>query len=635
MGINMIKKLLLLFFVLLISASVFAQKSEEIRKIGRTKYYVHTVQQGHTLYAISKVYSISIEEIISANPGVEDGLSIGEEVLIPVKGVNKKEARANPPEIEDGQLVHTVVQGETLYGISKKYKVSVEELTKNNPQLVDGLQTGMKLVINQTSIPDLNIVDIEPALPDDYIKHEVRAQETLYGIAKMYNVNISDIVEINPELSEGLKEGMVLNIPSTDVDAFDEESLISTLEKPLMKESYRVAIFLPFQLNEVDSAVYKGIKKGISPVYNSYTIAAIEFYNGFMIAVDSLKSLGLSLELSVYDISDDEVVLRSLLLDPKLKEMDMFIGPFHYSSFKIMSEFAKQEEIKIVSPINHPNKLLLNNSFLLECEPSDFTQVNAVADYLKATNDSCNNLMLSDFNYRMKPLCDEFEKKARRLGLPYRSVSVAFSEREFDLIVPKNLADKLDSTRLNRIFVISNKEGYISRLFDRMNAIDTSKFAIEVYGLNAWLKINQINTRYKVKYNVTLPIAHYINYKDLDLQRFIRKYRSLHKTDPSVNGFAFLGFDIAYFHLNELLRHGSNFEQYFSLNSMEEGLQSLFQYHQFQASSGFENRALYFVRYEGYELKRVGDTRSQIDLPEPEVEIMESDSIQVDDIFDH
>lgn len=626
----MIKKITLLLIVVFVSLQIHAQRSEEIRKIGRTKYYVHHVQKGHTLYAISKVYSVSVEDIIAANPGVESGISIDQEVLIPVKSVNKKEAKSNPPEIENGQLIHTVSKGETLYGIAKKYKVSVEELVSNNSQIGDGLNVGMKLFINQQTIPDLKSQLIVPALPDDYILHEVKEKETLYGISKMYNVGIEEIININPDLSEGLKPSMLLNIPKTKLEAGDleENTHIATLSNPLSKSSYSIGLFLPFMLNDVDTVLLHSELNKVEPELSPYSMVSVEFYNGFMMAVDSLKKQGLNIELFVYDMAKDTMAINAMLNDQKLASLDMFIGPFHYSSFKPLASFAKHNNIKIISPLNQPNKLMLYNEYLLECEPSTHTQVRAVADYLYHTSDSLSNvLMLSNFDYKNKPLCDDFESHARRIGLSYSSVSVEFAEREFDLIVPENLMTKMDSNKVNRIFVISSDDGYISRLFDRMNAIDTSIYKLEVYGLSNWISIDQINTRYKVKYHLTLPLVHFIDYTDENIKFFIKKYRSLHKTVPIK--FGFLGFDVAYYHLNELLQNGTNFEQYFPFGKISEGLQSRYQYNQFQQGSGYENNALYFVRYDDYELKLIDKYPFEIMLPTEEVLIEEikTDSI--------
>ena len=626
----MIKKFFLLLIIVFISLQVSAQRSEEIRKIGRTKYYVHHVQKGHTLYAISKVYSVSIEDIILANPGVENGLSIDQEILIPVKSVDKKEAKSNPPELENGQLIHTVSKGETIYGIAKKYKVSVEELVNNNSQIGDGLKEGMKLLINQQTIPDLEAQLIEPALPDDYIIHEVREKETLYGISKMYTIGIDEIVEINPALSEGLKEGMLLNIPKTKLEAGDigDNIQIAKLSKPLSKEKYKVGLFLPFMLDVVDTIFTHSEVNNVSPELNAYSLVSVEFYNGFMMAVDSLKNQGLNVELYIYDLAKDEYATNLLINMEELSTLDMFVGPFHYSSFKPLAELAKRKQIKIISPLSQPNKLMLYNENVLECEPSVHTQTRAIADYLKQSSDSNSTvLMLSNFDYKVKPLCDEFESHARRIGLQYSSVSVEFAEREFELVIPENLRVKLDSTKVNRIFVISNDEGYISRLFDRMNAIDTSKFALEVYGLSHWLSIDQINSRYKVKYKLLLPIVHYIDYQDETIKDFIRNYKRIHNTVPIK--FGFLGFDVAYYHLNELLQHGTNYEQYFSFASSAEGLQSRYNFKQYQQGSGYENSGLYFVRYENYELVLIDKYPFERSLIEEEslIEEIKLDSI--------
>ncbi len=84
------------------------------------------------------------------------------------------------------------------------------------------------------------------------------------------------------------------------------------------------------------------------------------------------------------------------------------------------------------------------------------------------------------------------------------------------------------------------------------------------------------------------------------IKEFTREYKRIHNTVPIK--FGFLGFDVAYYHLNELLQHGTNYEQYFSFASSAEGLQSRYNFKQYQQGSGYENSGLYFVRYENYDL---------------------------------
>ena len=79
-----IKLLVLTSFLLFVcfSQSVSAQELEVV-KIEGQKYYIHSVEAGHTLYAITKKYNISYDNLIKANPGVDETLTIGRKLLIP------------------------------------------------------------------------------------------------------------------------------------------------------------------------------------------------------------------------------------------------------------------------------------------------------------------------------------------------------------------------------------------------------------------------------------------------------------------------------------------------------------------------------------------------------------------------
>jgi hypothetical protein len=115
------------------------------------------------------------------------------------------------------------------------------------------------------------------------------------------------------------------------------------------------------------------------------------------------------------------------------------------------------------------------------------------------------------------------------------------------------------------------------------------------------------------------------------LNQFISDYRELHNTIPSANGFAFLGYDVAYYHLHKLLLHGTNFQQYFSIEDAYEGLQSIFAYEQIQSGSGYENEGLFFLRYKDFELVRVGDNKDRLIIIQ-ESDIYENDGISPDSL---
>jgi LysM repeat protein len=198
-----------LFLVGTISASIHDSIGVE-KKDGKI-FVLHQVDAKETLYSISKRYSAKVEDIKAANPEIGEGIKIGQTLRIPYKGVVQNlpgTISVNDPKKYKN---HTVEKKETVYAISKKYNISVEEITKANPGIEDGLKEGQVLKIPIAS--EVNVpVHENPPVKTGKI-HKVEAKETLFGIAKKYNVSVDDIKRANPELIDGLKEGMEISIP--------------------------------------------------------------------------------------------------------------------------------------------------------------------------------------------------------------------------------------------------------------------------------------------------------------------------------------------------------------------------------------------------------------------------------------
>lgn len=102
---------------------------------------MHKVQRGETVFSLTKEFGVSEDEFYIANPMVQtDGLIVGSYIHIPKKG-------SSNAVIQDGFIEHKVKAGETIYSITKLYKVSFADLMKHNPDLRNGLKTGMTLKI--------------------------------------------------------------------------------------------------------------------------------------------------------------------------------------------------------------------------------------------------------------------------------------------------------------------------------------------------------------------------------------------------------------------------------------------------------------------------------------------------------
>ena len=268
-------RLILLFILVSGGIQVFAQdysskKSTETIQEGNQVFFIHTVEKGNTLYNISKTYAVPPNVIIQNNPLVNEGLSLGMKLKIPKVEkreeefiyhiVKKKETlyqiskiynvtvddiiRINElegKEISPGQylkipsllinaeknikvsvvkkntkvdndkyMIYKVQPKETLFSISKRFGISTDALMYLNDLSSPNISTGQVLLIPKKLIQKEGAYAIDT---EKYISHKVKAKETLYGIARIYAVSVNDIRKSN-ELGEAqIQVGQTLLIP--------------------------------------------------------------------------------------------------------------------------------------------------------------------------------------------------------------------------------------------------------------------------------------------------------------------------------------------------------------------------------------------------------------------------------------
>jgi len=217
---------ILLFFFLLCSSTVFAQPSSaKVVEVDGKKYYEHVVEAGNTMWGLQRLYGVTSEDLLKSNASLAQGLKLGQKVLIPVKVIE-----IQPPEIKTTD--YKVRKKETLYGLSKKFNVSVDQLVALNPELNDGLRKGqiikvpfieeeVEIVTPEVEEPSYNpfvtdtIVnastkqELAITFSDTTINHVVLAHETMYSISKRFMVTIERIMKINDQriLSKNIKFG--------------------------------------------------------------------------------------------------------------------------------------------------------------------------------------------------------------------------------------------------------------------------------------------------------------------------------------------------------------------------------------------------------------------------------------------
>ena len=158
----------------------------------------YIVKRGDTLYSISTQYGVSVNDLKKVNNLTSDILSIGQEIRIP-----SGETIVTPSEDEiiNEPNTYIVQRGDTLFSISRRFGIPVNDIKIQNNLTSDILSVGQVLMI-PTGSNNVNDIIIYKVLPGD----------SLYALSKKYNTTVDDIKQLNNLTSDILKINQELQI---------------------------------------------------------------------------------------------------------------------------------------------------------------------------------------------------------------------------------------------------------------------------------------------------------------------------------------------------------------------------------------------------------------------------------------
>ena len=604
--------------IIITSNTSFAQTdSLEVHTIKGKEYYIHIVQKGESLYFIHKKYDVPIDVIKKENPSVADGLSIGEKIFVPLK----KDAEITVK--TDGNFInHTVKKQQTLYSIAKLYNVKQYDIVAVNTEINDGLKEGQVIRIPVLSIKNNNDATQPIKKESNYKTHTVKKGETLYSLSRLYKTTVDSIKIVNEGLKQGLKLGETIYVPvkinksaiSTNLSVANNVSLIGEKVKKLIadtgivvkKPEYLIGLLLPFYLDENDEMVENLNALEKKSIYPKSKFA-IEFYNGFIMALDSISNDSCKFKVHIYDTKGkDTSRTKSLLLKPEMKKFDLIVGPLYFNNFKYVVEFAQANKIPVVSPVKQSNKILLGNDYVFKAIPSKSTTIKQICKLVVDSFKTENLLVVEYEKAKEKSLAELYVKTYNHQILGSEDTTIYSSIKT--LKINTNIADivaNLSSTKNNVIFVPASNQTFITNLFSHLttalNKRNYKDYKITLIGLEEWMKYDNIDLEYFQQLNVHYCSAKYINYQDSITNKFIVDYIEKTNTYPSKN--TFLGFDIAYCFGNNFINNGTLFSDD-SLNE-KDGLSINLKFFKTGIESGFENTNSYLLYFDDYTLKRI------------------------------
>ncbi|MET3034962.1 LysM peptidoglycan-binding domain-containing protein [Chryseobacterium sp. NRRL B-14859] len=351
------------------------------------------LQPKQTIYGITKQYRISETDLRKLNPELDSHMKIGDEITLPLASIKKYGDSQQVVETE--QPVATVVEktvtpapvapadGETYviqtkdnyYRISKQFGINQQELFALNPGLEEkGLKPGDTIKIKKSNTEAV----AEPANPkakmdsgnekssvtttadavagDDYVTYTVQQGDTVFSIVNKFGVSIDELIALNPELSHGLKAGMVLKIKKQDPAYVKKNG-----------DALSVVLMLPF---------------GYSTNETQYRGMALDFLTGAKLAIERNARGGQKLDIKIVD-SGNEASFKNSLTQINPENTDLIIGPFFKSNVIDVLDFTKNQKIPIVAPFaNSPE--LYNYSNLIIVETNNQTYADKIVEEVKA-----------------------------------------------------------------------------------------------------------------------------------------------------------------------------------------------------------------------------------------------------------
>lgn len=612
----------------------------------------HKVEGDETLYSISKKYNRPIADLVKANPQVKDGLRIGMELTIP-------EATFSAGQVmrpAGGFFTHLVESGETFWSLERRYNVSRDVLEKYNPALEQGLQAGLRIRVPVShETPD---IQVEPVNEAAFNKHTVGSGETLYSLSNQYNVNIAAIKKSNPMLGyRGLMAGETILIPkqadaepeletktqpaiTTDREeehsqrGFDRKEYtlqISAMERPegcrpnlrSSSEKFDVALLLPLYLEANDTINRVRMTKEemlmdedfrdkvqnpddlpedtflvrdqeiIYPRSENF----VHFYEGVLLAVDSLKRAGMNIQLHVFDTNQEQAVVDSIIRLDMFRKMDLIIGPVYPELQDPVASFANFNRIPIVSPLSASGNFESSNPWYFKINPTKDYLVRETANYIGEEYFNKNLIVLQMGEYKHLPeatLVNLCREKFFSAGFYEADRDVRFHEYNFTAEGYWGLRRILSKTRENVFIIPSATEAQVSVAVSNINSL-AEDFPVTLIGLSNFQRYNSIQPEYFHQSNMHLLSPYFIDYRAPLTNRFIRNFRSNFAAEP--NQFSFQGYDVAFYFMSALFQYGKEFADCLPYHHVEL-TQAEFYFDKVSRNGGYMNRGLFVLNYQ-------------------------------------
>lgn len=557
-------------------------------------YFLHTIEKGQSLYSIASMYGVSQSDIVKLNPGSDDKIYVGRTLRIPrtETGVQK-------------ETFHTIAAGETLYRLTVQYNVSAKDICEANPGLsAENFKIGQVIRIPSASESTTTVsgqasatVQPEESAIQGPVQsrcrdmHKVKRRETVYSISREYGISEADLIAANPELKgeTKIKKGTFLCIPypSASLQEPAQPQSVPT-DSELFSENkkagerigtIKAAVILPF------------LPDGAS---KSDAAKMVEYYEGFLMAVDSLKRSGTSIDLYTYNSGPSTSSLNSILGKSEIKEMDIIFGPLHQQHIKPLADFADKHDIRLVIPFTSKDNTVFRNPSVYQINTPQSYLYSEVYDHFVRQFPNANVIFI-EASQGTKDKADfikGLKEELRNRSIPMKNLK--------ENATVESMKAVLSADRENIFIPTSGSNLTLIKILPQLTMLvrEQTDSRIHLFGYPEWQTYTKDHLEAFFELDTYFYSSFYTNNLLPAAINFTKSYRRWYGKDMDERypKFGMLGFDTGYFFLKGLAKYGSGLEK--CLDRMELiPIQTGFKFQRVNNWGGFINRKVFFVHF--------------------------------------
>ncbi|MDF4222431.1 LysM peptidoglycan-binding domain-containing protein [Maribacter sp. M208] len=511
--------------------------AEVVEDQGDLEKYIVAAKE--TRWSIAHKYGITIERMLELNPGLSAAnnyLSEGYELLMPkIAGSTVKN------QVTQLYTSYTVPAKMNFYRLEKEFGVKSDEIVRLNPEITErgGLKEGMVIRIPEQKVETGEINT------DNYIFYEVKPKQNEFRLTRKFGMTWAELVALNPDLKDGLKAGMVLKLPKNKVGDFEVRNAL-VLDKVNLLDSINIAVkpkvlfLLPFRLDKLDLSNKEETERIIDN-RNSLKYS-LGLYSGALVAIDSMKSLGVSIDVKTFDNQLDLGKTKQILQGEQLGGYSAVFGPLDMPSLKETAVQASKFNVPVIAPVPAKSDLSLDNVFFSYTDEEVLWK--HMLDYVE-TNHTIETLLIIADEDNSK------EKDAILKRFPMAKV-VVVKEEEKNIGINRDKLQTLLSDQVpNWVFVESDNYKLIASVVSILNSFNNTAFdpllgkdkvSVRMFttDMNSGFENDVISNTHLSNLKFTYPSVN----RQVANNSFVERYRKRFGDDP--DKYAVRGFDLTY-----------------------------------------------------------------------------------------